>query len=150
MSYSECTVEVPERICTQLRAKLTATLLEVPAHTPTNVINVNQAYVVRVCVELGSEILKLLCGEWCISVAVESCGASPDFKLTKVISMDNCTPGPDCWDFRIDGRDFGLTPEECGNVFHFCITVVARDSCEHRPIGIAGFCKLGPVMVYSG
>lgn len=149
MCQTKCVIEVPPTICTQLNVTLTASLLEVPSYSPSNIINVNQSYVVRVCAELGSDIQRILCGWWCFSVAVESCGPSPDLKWTKQIKMDNCTPGPDCVDFTINGSDFGVKPEECGNVFNFCVTMVALDNCDKKPIGIAGFCTLGPVMVYS-
>lgn len=144
-----CTIEVPPSFCDELNASLGVTLLEVPAYKATNIINHNQSYVVRVAVELGARIKKLLCGEWCISVAVEGIGPAKEFRLVKVLDMNNCDPNPDTVDFELPGTMFeGEQTDHCGDVFYIVITVVARDKCEHKPIGIAGFCKLGPVMVY--
>lgn len=151
MCESKCVIEVPPSITTQLNATITATLLEVPAFEPSNIINHDQEYVVRVCMELGSSIKRILCGEWCVNLGVESCGPAKEFRLSQVILMDNCNDAPDCVEFRIRGRDFeNADSNHCGDLFQFCVTVIARDACanSHKPIGIAGFCKLGPVMVY--
>lgn len=150
MSETQCVIEVPPRFCDQLNATLTVALLEEPSYAPTNIITVNQDYIVRVCVELGADIKKLLCGEWVLSVAIEGIGPAKEFKKTQIIPMDNCNPKPDCWDFRIKGSEFGVSSggDAAGDVFYIVITVVARDSCAHKPIGIAGFCKVGPVMVF--
>lgn len=146
---TECSIEIPPRFCDQLGATMNVSLSELPSYLPTNIINHNQSYQLKVCLELSAAFKKIFCGKWCINVAVERCGPGPDFMRTKTIDMDNCNPQEDCVTFTINGRDFETAnSNHCGEVFHFCITAVALDPCEGAPIGIAGFCKLGPVMVY--
>jgi hypothetical protein len=150
--YTKCTIEVPSKFCDELSATMTVEVEEFPSHAPASIIKCDQEYVVRVCVELGSSIKKLLCGYWCICIAVEGIGEAREFKLCQTIPMNNCDPKPDCYEFRIKGSDFFLPgtcdPTSCGDVFYLVATVVGLDPCEKKPIGIAGFCKVGPVMVF--
>lgn len=148
MSY-ECTVEVPRRFCDALTATMSVDLFELPSHEPTTVINRDQKYLVEVCVELGAAIKKLLCGKWCVSVAAEGVGPASEKKMTKIIPMNNCDPKPDCVTFDLPGEWFEGGGGVCGDVYYLVVTVVALDSCEDKPIGIAGYCKIGPVMVYG-
>lgn len=148
MSY-QCTVEVPKAFCDALTATMTVDLLEVPSHAPTNVINREQSYEVTVSVELGALVKRLICGEWCISIAAEGIGPAGEPKQTQVIPMTNCDDEPEKAVFKLNGTWFGGGGEGCGDVYYLVATVIARDSCEHKPIGIAGFCKIGPVMVYG-
>ena len=144
-----CVVQAPQSFTDQLNAKLAVTMLEVPDRNPTNIIDTTQKYIVQVSAELGAQIKKLLTGEWCVSIAVEGIGPAKEFKLSKVIPMDNCNPAPDTVEFELPGSAFVDGQEAgCGDVYYIVVTVVGRDPCEHKPIGLAGFCKLGPVMVF--
>jgi hypothetical protein len=144
----KCSIQLPANFCDQLSATLDVTLLEDPSKPPVDIIDSTQDYIVRVDVELGSQIKKLICGEWKIRVAVEGLGTAKEFDVRRIIPMDNCNPAPDRTDIRIHGSDFGVAPGDSG-VFYIVVSVMALNSCDHKPIGIAGFCKLGPVMVFN-
>ncbi len=146
-----CSVEIPNRFCDQLGATLTVSLTELPSHLPTNIISCDQSYEIKVCMELTAVFKKIFCGYWCVNLAAESCGPGKEWSAgSQVIKMDNCDPQTDdCVTFIVKGSDLIECPSTgCGEVFYFCVTMVALDPCDKKPIGIAGFCKLGPVMVY--
>jgi hypothetical protein len=147
--FTSCQMEAPISFCDQLRAKLMVALLEEPAHKLTNIITRDQDYVVRVCVALGAQMKKLLHSEWCISVVAESFNHAQRLKLSAVIPTRNCNERPDCCDFKITADDFEpLSTDRGGELLHFVITVVARDTYEHNPIPIFGSCRIGPIIVY--
>ena len=148
---TECLVQIPDSLIADLNAKATATLLEVPANNPTNIISHDQKYVVRVCLDFQSKWKKIICAEWCINLGVEGCGSAKEFGRTAVIKLDPCKTTPDCYDFEIDGKDFeSANSNHCGEVFSFCLSGILRDSCpgSNLPLGVAFMCNLGPVMVY--
>ena len=141
-------IETPAAFCDQLSViEFSADIFEVPSHSPTNVLSKDSQYVVEVSIELGAKIKRLISGEWCISVAAESIGPGSEKRMTKVIAMDNCDPSPDRARFNLPNDWFDAPGDHCGQVYYLVVTVVARDSCKHEPIGIAGFSRLGPVMV---
>lgn len=148
---AKCSIEFPPAFCDAFKTSyFGAKLYEDPAYAETNIINTSQNYVVEVCIELESRIKKLICGKWCVSVHVESVGKGPEFDRNVVIDMNNCDPNPDCIKIKLSGSDFHAEGGEghCGHVSYIAVTVLALDHCDSKPIGIAGFCRLGPVMVY--
>lgn len=155
MSHNKCSIEIPPIFCDQLKAAMSVEVFEngPNAQEPTNIIRCEQSYDVKVCLEVSALFKRLYCGKWCIKIGVETCGAGVEFDLpVKYIDMTNCDITPDCVTFRVDGselcRDWDID-RECGKVFHLCVTAVALDSCsDPKPLGIAGFCKAGPFMVY--
>lgn len=148
---SHCLIEIPSAILNQFTASMHVDLLEVPAFDPTTIIHHDQSYVLRVCLDFNSPLKNIICAEFCINVGVEGCGAAKEFSVKGVIiDVDPCKPGPYCVDIKIAGTEFELPDgNHCGEVFNFCITAILRDKCDaHLPIGIAGMCSVGPVMVY--
>lgn len=143
-----CSIQFPASFCDQLSAALTVDLIEVPTNLPANIISTTQSYIIRVDVELVSQIKKVLCGEWKICVAVEGIGTALEFDKKATIPMDNCNPAADRCEITILGTEFGVALGDSA-VFDISVAVMALDPCDHLPIGIAGFCKLDPVMVYN-
>lgn len=148
---TKCSIEFPPAFCDALKAShFSAKLYEVPAYAETNIISTDQSYVVKVCIELDAKIKTLLCTKWCVSVHVESVGKGPEFDKNVVIDADHCDPSPDCVEIEIKGSEFHTEGGDghCGHVSYIAVTVLGLDRCTGKPIGIAGFCRLGPVMVY--
>ncbi len=147
----QCVVEVPPSFIEQLQATMEVTFYEVPSHTPVTIIDCNQKYVIEVCMTLTAVFRSLYCGKWCINISVENCGPAADFYLgPKYIEMTPCPrPGDrDCVTFELPGSIFKTDVETCGQVIHLCITAMALDSCKPpKPIGICGYCEVGPLMV---
>ena len=154
---AHCNIQFPDGFCDQVTADMHVHLLEVPGDAPTNVIKRDQSYRVVVHVELGSQIKRMLCGEWCVSVSAEGVGTAGERKEVKTVKMNNCSDAMDEAVFDLDGSWFTPGADDtppihgkaCGDVYNLVVTVVALDPCKHEPIGIAGFCTLGPVMVYG-
>ncbi|EIJ34540.1 hypothetical protein [Thiothrix nivea] len=145
----KCVMEFPPAFKDQLTATIGVDLLEAPEYAPVNIIKKGQKYVVRVCVELNAQIKKLICADWCICVAAESIGIGQEGEICETLCMDNCNPEPDCIDIEVPGEWLGEGDVKCGRVFYMVVTVVALDKCDKKPIGIAGFCRVGPVMVFG-
>jgi hypothetical protein len=145
-------METPAAFVDQLKVvKFDVQLFELPARSATNILTPGSKYLCEVQVELGAKIKPLLAGEWCVSLLAESVGPGEDKRMSKVIPMDNCSCDPDKVSFEISESwlDGNCGPDGCGDVYSLACTVVARDRCNHRPIGIAGFAKLGDVMTYA-
>lgn len=144
-------METPAAFTDQLKMiHFDAELYEEPAHQATNILTPGSKYVVEVSMELGAKIKCLLCGEWCVSVAAETFGPGRDRRVTKTVPMNNCDPSPDKVRFDLPADWFDdKNDDACAELYSLAVTVVALDSCHHKPIGIAGFAKLGNVLTYA-
>jgi hypothetical protein len=142
-------MEFPPAFRDQLSATIGVDLLESPSYAPVNIINKDGKYIVRVSVELAAVVKKLICAKWCICVAAESIGSGQEGEKCTELKMDNCNPEPDSVDIEIPGEWLAGGDAKCGKVFYLVVTVVALDNCDSKPLGIAGFCRVGPVMVYG-
>ena len=154
---AQCSIQVPDTFCDQLAADMHVHLYEVPSDAPTNVIDRSQSYRVVVHIEMSAQIKKLICGKWCVSISAEGIGTAGERKDVKIIDMNNCSDEMDEAVFNLDGSWFTpgsddtppVATKSCGDVYNLVVTVVALDSCEQKPMGIAGFCTIGPVMVFG-
>ncbi len=149
---AHCPMQLPDGFCDQLDAHMHVHLTEVPNDAPVNVIDRTQSYRVTVHIELSAQMKRLICGTWCISVACEGAGTAGEKNVTKQMEMNNCDDGMDECVFDLPGDWFtpsGDGKEGCGDVYNLTVTAIALDKCEGKPLGIAGFCTLGPVMVYN-
>ncbi len=154
---AHCSIQLPDGFCDQISADMHVHLYEIPGDSPVNVIKRDQSYRVVVHIELSAQLKRLLCGQWCVSVMAEGAGTAGERKDVKRVRMNNCSDAMDEVVFNLDGSWFtpgsdntGPVAEGgCGDVFNLTVTAIALDGCEGEPIGIAGFCTLGPVMVYG-
>jgi hypothetical protein len=148
-------IETPHAFIEQLKlAAFDVELYEMPHRSATRILTPGSKYVVEIAVELGAKLKSMFCGEWCVTVAAESIGPGVERSIQKIFAMNNCDTRPDkiSIDLPSDWFDEGHENpacKTCGTVYNLVATVVAQDSCRHHPIGIAGFAKLGDVMVYS-
>ena len=144
-----CHVEVPSPQTMHLRGDLHADFLEIGGTAPANIIRCDQSAIVRVRIDFtGSDLARLLCLEWCIKVAFESCGPAPETALGVVKrSQRVCNEKYIVVDIPIPPRYFPCDPAECGNIYELCVTAVAFDTCG-RPAPFAGYCRGGQIMVF--
>ncbi|MGV6859542.1 MAG: hypothetical protein ACWA5X_11280 [bacterium] len=146
---AHCPIEVPSSIVEQLGGTIHADIYEDGGKTPTNILTPGAHYDVVVSVELTAQLKRFMCGHWCICVASESIGPASEKRKCVSLEMTNCDdeeesvtiPLPEDWFGQGDDND-----GPCGDVFNLAVTVVGYNKCED-PIGIAGFCQLGPVMI---
>ena len=147
----QCVIEAPASFREQLTMKLNVELYDTSGQNPVDIIQRGQAYKVIVDVELGANIKRLLCGKWCVCVSAESIGPGGEPRVCTKIPMDNCNPKADRAIIDLPSTWFEQDQqiEGCGTVYELVVTVAAYDKCEKPlPIGLVGFCKLGPVAVY--
>lgn len=154
---AQCSIQLPDGFCDQLSADMHVHLLEIPGDETTNVIRRDQSYRVVVHIELSAVMKRLLCGYWCVSIMAEGAGTAGERKDVKQVEMNNCEDSMDTISFDLSGAWFTPGVDDtgreskgpCGDVFNLTVTAIALDKCNKEPIGIAGFCTLGPVMVYG-
>lgn len=143
-----CFVEVPSPRTVQLKGELHADFLA-GGPDPVNIIRCDEAATVRVRIDFtGTDLARLLCLEWCIKVAFESCGPAPESSLPVVRrSQTVCREPFIVVEIPIPARYFSCEPAECGNIFELCVTAVAFDVCGN-PAPFAGYCRGGQIMVF--
>jgi hypothetical protein len=122
---------------------------EVGGLKPTNIIRCDQPAVVKVTIDFtGKELARLLCVDWCIKVAFDSCGPGPEEALpTQTIHHHVCECPYVVAEFKIPPRYFPCDAAACGSVFELCVTVISLDGCG-TPAPIAGYCRGGTIMVF--
>ncbi|MDP4301078.1 hypothetical protein [Leptothrix discophora] len=145
------TVESPAPVTNRLTfSRFDVQLYEEPAHEATAILTPGSRYQVVIKLDIGSRLKNILCGKWCVSVIAERIGAGADKEKHVVVPMNNC-----------DGKDDVITidlPEDwldkdgegpCGNIYSLYVVVVALDNCNSKPVGLAGFTRLGDVFTFS-
>ena len=144
---AHCNIEIPSSIVNQLTGTINAYLTEDGGNDPVNVLSKGAHYDVVVEVELNAALKRLICGSWCICVAAESVGnAGEPRTCADPLLMTNCDDEPEVARVSLPEDWFAGNEDACGDVFNLAVTVVAKNQCD-EPMGIAGFCELGPVMV---
>lgn len=143
-----CYVECPSPAVIQFKGDLHADFLAGGAD-PVNIIRCDQAATVRVRIDFtGRELARLLCLDWCIKVAFESCGPAPETALPVVRRSQQVCREPFIEvNIPIPARYFPCDPAQCGNVYELCVTAVSFDMCGN-PAPFAGYCRGGTIMVF--
>ena len=147
-------IETPAAFVEQFKmATFDVELYEMPHRSATRILTPGSKYVVEVSVELGAKLKCLLCGEWCVSIAAESIGPGPEGVVQRVFPMDNVDSRADVIRIELPYKWFNEAQKnedcrECGTMFDLVCTVIAQDKC-HKPIGLAGFARLGQVLIPS-
>lgn len=143
-----CFVEVPSPQTSTLKGDLHADFLA-EGPEPVNIIRCDQAATVRVKIDFsGTALARLLCLEWCIKVAFESCGPAVETALPVVKRVQTvCREPYIVVEIPIPPRYFPCDSAECGNIFELCVTAVAFDLCG-TPAPFAGYCRGGTIMVF--
>lgn len=143
-----CFVEVPSPQTMRLRGDLHADFIA-GGPDPTNIIRCDQPAFVRVRIDFtGTELARLLCLEWCIKIAFESCGPAPETALPVIRRAQTvCREAFIEVTIPIPARYFPCEPAQCGNIYELCVTAVAFDSCGN-PAPFAGYCRGGTIMVF--
>jgi len=116
---------------------------------PVNIIRSDETAHVKVRIDFtGCDLARLLCLEWCIKVAFESCGPAPETALPVQKRRQQVCDEPYIEvTFPIPAGYFSCDPAECGNVFELCVTAVSFDLCGD-PAPFAGYCSGGTIMVF--
>jgi hypothetical protein len=145
------TVETPAPVVNKLHfQRFDVQLFEEPAHEATTILTPGSKYQVVIRVELGAKLKRILCGKWCVSVIAERIGAGADKEKHVVVPMGNCDDVADT--ITIDLTEDWLDKDgegPCGNLYSLYVVVVALDNCHSKPVGLAGFARVGDVLTFA-
>lgn len=118
---------------TRIGVNLKATVYEVGGVDPTNIIHADQAWYVDVEWELTGGLLHHLCGEWCVSVVLESIGPGDEYRFPPScdrVRIDPCIKGP--YKHRIEVAAGKVGAEEpCGTLYIVGVILGSLDACGH-------------------
>ncbi|RZS53402.1 hypothetical protein [Sphaerotilus mobilis] len=145
------TIESPATVCNKLQFQsFNVQLFEEPAHEATSILTPGSRYKVVIKVELSAKLKRILCGKWCVSVIAERIGAGADKEKHVVVPMNNCDDAADTIVVELTEDWLDKDGEgPCGNIYSLYVAVVALDNCHSKPVGLAGFARLGDVFTFS-
>lgn len=143
----QCYVEVPTPAQMSLRGSLTADFIA-GGPDPVNIIKVNQDAKVVVKIDFeGSDLARLLCLEWCVTVAFESIGPGKEFKLPSVRRKQTvCDSSKIEITVSIPANSFELEQNDCGTTHIMAVNVLALDNCG-KPTPFSGYCTGARIVV---
>jgi hypothetical protein len=167
-SATHCDFVVDPGLRAAFHGRVWAQVRECNSQTTTTVIDVDDAWVVDVHMEVGGQLVGLFCGYWCISVCLESMCGDNHYRFPR----DAPPPGYCCCLIDIDQDQTVYDTEicvpankvresECGAPYEITVIVTTlkeelrdpkRDRCDpdnHRPLGIATACELPLMTFYS-
>ena len=93
--------------------------------------------------DLRGDLVRHLCGYWCLSLTLESIGPGPEYRFqSEDIRFDGCH-GPFYYRFKIPGGKIKV--HDCASLYLACVSLVSKDTCKD-PGHIRGFCEIGKLM----
>jgi len=114
---------------------------------PNHIIRIDSDWSVHVEWELTGHLTKLICGQWCLSVLLESIGPGPELKLpstTHYIDLDPCGDGQyESWNNFKPGA---VPAESCSTPYKLVVAITYYNKCG-KPGPIAGFYE-GPIVQF--
>lgn len=121
--------------------KLSATVYEVGGQAPTSIIRDDQDWFVDVEWEMTGGLIHHFCGEWCVSVVLESVGPGKDYQIPTPaarIPMEPCGDGK--YKYRINVRAGEIeSRDHDGTLYLVAVTLGSSDPCG-RPSHIFAHC----------
>jgi hypothetical protein len=144
----QCYVEVPTPAQMSLRGSLTADFIA-GGPLPVNIIHVNQDASVVVTIDFeGSDLARLLCLEWCVSVGFESIGPGEEFNLPPVKQKQAvCNNSKIVITVPVPANRFKLDENSCGGTYIMAVNVLALDNCG-KPTPFSGYCTGARIVVH--
>ena len=145
-SFEQCDFEISP-FATKLTGTIKAEVYEEGGVEPTTIISVDEAWYVDVEWTLKGHMRRHLCGQWCVTVSLESIGKGNEYSLpdpSEHFPIDPCNNGT--YKKRISVAAGTIKPEDCGTLYLIAVTLTSLDACE-RPGHIAAYCK-GPNLMF--
>jgi hypothetical protein len=167
---THCDFVVDPELSVVFKGTVWAQVRECYSQTTTTVIDVDDAWLVDVHLEVWGQLVDLFCGYWCISVCLESMCGDNDYRFPQdaksqteycccLIDIDQ---GQKVYDTQICVPAYIVEESECGAPYELTVIVTTlkeelknpdRDRCDpgnHRPLGIATSCELPLMTFYKG
>jgi len=134
-----------------LYGEIEASIYELGGVAPTNIIRIDEDWLVRLKWQLHGSLKSMICGKWCLHVHLESIGKGPELDLPDPgpeiqIPLNPCGNGEYCYDFVV--KKGTVKPEHCSTPFKVVTTVVYENACG-RPGPMAGFVEFGIIQFYD-
>ena len=136
----DCSKEVTPIVATT-RLNLSATVYEVGGDAPTNIIHTDQDWYVDVEWSITGHLIRHFCGEWHVSVNLESVGPGSEYQIPTppaVIPMDPCGDGK--YRYRINVRAGQIDARDAdGTLYIIGVTLGSTDPCG-KPGHLFAYC----------
>jgi hypothetical protein len=168
-SATHCDFVVDPGLSVIFNGTVYAQVRECDSQKTTTVIDVDDAWIVDVHLEVSGQLTDLLCGYWCISVCLESMCGDNDYRFPQ----DSTSPpgyccvlldidqGTKVYDTEICVPAYRVEESECGSPYELTVIVTTlgeevkpggdpNDPAAHKPIGIATSCELPLMTFYKG
>ena len=136
-----------------LYGTIEADVYELGGVAPTNIIRIDEDWLVRIKWALHGSLKSMICGKWCLHVHLESIGRGPELDLPHPdrkeeihVDLDPCGNGEYCYDFRVPAGT--VRPEHCSTPFKVVATVTYENACC-KPGPMAGFVEFGILQFYD-
>jgi hypothetical protein len=140
--------EINHPLTGSLYGGIDAYITEVDSVAPTTILEADKDFKVHVKWWLDGPLTAYVCGEWCVSIFLESIGPGPELRLPAQpveIPLDPC-PGRNDYAAWIVIPANTIKPEECAVPYKLVTTVTYR-SPKHKPGPMAGFVE-GPILQF--
>ena len=115
-------------------------------HDAKTIIACDEEWYVKIEWDLSGDLLRHLCGYFCICVFLESIGPGKDYKLCCIewIPMDPCGTGH--YEEICKIEPCSVDCGDCGQLYEVGVTLTSFDYCK-KPGHIAAYCK-GPTLMF--
>jgi hypothetical protein len=171
LTATHCAFVVDPDLKAAFHGTVYAQVREQGSNATTAVIDVDDAWVVDVHLEVGGQLVRLFCGYWCVSVCLESMCSDTHYRFPQDATEDRrgyccCLIDIDqdkkVYDAQICVPANRVRESECGAPYELTVIVTTlkeelrdpnRDRCDpdnHRPLGIATACELPLMTFYKG
>lgn len=115
-------------------------------HDSKTIIACDEAWYVKIEWDLSGDLLRHLCGYFCICVYMESIGPGPEYKICckEWIPMNPCGTGH--YEEICKIEPCTVDCGDCGQLYEVGVTLTSFDYCK-KPGHIAAYCK-GPTLMF--
>lgn len=119
-------------VLTTLKGEIKATVFEVGGVSPVTAIRTDQDWYVDIEWFIEGSLVRHLCGDWRVAIALESIGPGEEYQFPKpaaVVKMDPCGTG--IYQHRINVKAGEVAADEDGTTYILSVNVGSKDPCGH-------------------
>ena len=167
---TQCVLKVDSPIFSQcLSGKVYAQVRECNSTDVTNVIDIDDPWVVDIHLDVSGEFIDCFCGFWCISVCLESMCEGKYYRFPQdstspegyCCCLVEFVPGVSQYNVEIGVPAYTVEESECGSAYEpvVIVTVLCKrvihedravdDPARYKPAGIATACELPLLTFYN-
>jgi hypothetical protein len=149
LALAECETEVAP-VVTTTNLSISATVYEVGGTAPATIIRTNQDWYTIVEWEITGNLVHHLCGDWRVSVNLESIGPGGEYQFPSpaaIVPMDPCGTGK--YQHRINVGAGQVRADEDGTLYILGVTLASKDPCGD-PGHLAAHCSGDEIQFVQG